>query len=169
MPITNYAPKGIEVLEDLHIIVAPAIADLTSPTLAEIQAGRDVAGALREVEPGASASESDDKRLNRKTNAKRPGATEYSISDTTFIIEDPQAPDEFIDSLTPGAKAFVLVFPNIAPDVEIKAGDRAWTYESSVKTKVPGKLDTDDGTLFSMIVGWSVQEQELHSVVAAGE
>lgn len=167
MPIENYSPAGIEMLENLHVVIAPSVADIKAPTIAELEAGKDATCALRELEPGADASESDDKRLCRKTNAKRSGTVEYSLADTTVIINDPQAEDKFIDSLEPGGKAFVFVFPNIDFKEAIAAGNRAWAYECTVKTKVPGKLSTDDGELFGMVFGWSVQNQELHSVVAA--
>ena len=168
MPITVYNPAGIETIAKNRFVWVPSIADIAAPTIAEIDAGTEFSCALTEFDPGVDASESEDKRLCRKDAAKRSGSVTYSISDLPIIINDPQTADPFIDQLESGVTGFIAVFPNIAPGTATAAAQRAWIYAVTVKTKTPQKFSTDDGELFTMVVGWSVTARNLKATVAAG-
>lgn len=167
MPITVYNPAGIETIAKNRFIWVPSIAAIASPKITEIDAGTEFSCALTEFEPGVDASESEDKRLCRKDAAKRSGSVTYSINDLPIITNDPQVADPFIDQLEPGVTGFLVVFPNVAPGTATASAQRAWVFAVTVKTKTPQKLSTDDGELFTMVVGWSVTARNLKATVAA--
>ena len=166
MPITVYNPAGIETIAKNRFVWVPSIANIASPTIAEIDAGTEFSCALTEFEPGVDASESEDKRLCRKDAAKRSGSVTYSITDLPIITNDPQTADPFIDQLEPGVTGYIVVFPNVAPGTDTASAQRAWVFAVTVKTKTPQKLSTDDGELFTMVVGWSVTARNLKATVA---
>jgi len=167
MAITVYNPDGIETIENTRFVWVPSIADIDAPMVTEIDAGTEFTCAMTEFTPGSDASESDDKRICRRDVAKRPGPVTYTLDDLTLIVEDPQAEDPFIDSLEPGVQGFIVEFPNIAPGTATAAAQKAHVYKVTVKTKTPGKISTDDGEMFTMIIGWSVQKRSLKAAVAA--
>mgnify|MGYP006862888211 FL=1 len=165
MPVSVYNPEGIETIENSKLMLVPSIKKLDAATVTELKAGTEITCALRSFESSSDASESEDKRICRRDAGKRPGPVTYGLSDTDIIIDDPQKDDEVIAGLEPGVHTIIVEFPNVKPGSEITAGQKYYAWKSTVKTKTPGKLSTDDGEMFTMNVGWSVTGRTLNGKV----
>lgn len=167
MSVTVYNPDGLETIEDSKFMWVPSIATLDKATVSELNAGTAFTCALRKFDSKADASESEDKRICSRNAKKRPGPITYSIDDTEIIITDPQQDDTFIDALEPGVHGFLVEFPHISPTANVASAQKYYAWKVTVKTKQPGGISTADGELFTMIIGWSVQDRTLKGVVAS--
>lgn len=168
MAITVYNPEGIETVANSRFVMVPSGAVLDALTIAEIDAGTEFTCALTEFESGADSSENEDKRICRRDAGKRAGSVTYSINDFPIIQTDPQEEDPFIDGLVSGVQRIIVEFPNITPGTATAAGQKYYAWKSTLKSRVPGKISTDDGELFAQTTSWSVQERTLSGAVAAG-
>ncbi|MSS45292.1 hypothetical protein FYJ43_04370 [Cutibacterium sp. WCA-380-WT-3A] len=166
MSITVYNPAGIETIQDSKFVWVPSLAKIEAATVAELNAGTAFTCALTKFSNKSDASESEDKRICSRNAKKRPGPITYAIDDLDIIIDDPQKPDAFIDSLEPGVHGYIVEFPHLSPDTDIASGQRYYAWQVTVKKKEPGDITTSDGELFVMNVGWSVQDRTLKGVVA---
>lgn len=165
MAINVYNPEGIETIENSLVMLIPSAAKLNAITSSELQAGHEITCALKEFESSSDASESEDKRICRRDAKKRPGPVTHSLSDTEIILKDPQGEDELITGLEPGAHFVIVEFPNVKPGTDSLTSKKYYAWAVTVRTKVPGKISTDDGELFTMKVGWSVGDRTLNGTV----
>lgn len=153
MALTTFAPDDTYTAGNTVINVMPAVANITSPTLTEWNAGTVIQCATEAFEPSLDTKTNTRKKLCDKESVEIPGTATFSISDITIVSDNPQGEAPYPAIFVPGATVFIGVRPGMDHASAAAAAQKVWVFEAQFQDLVPTKITTDEGEAF----GWTLK------------
>jgi len=109
-------PEGVEGEGNVNVVFSPAVADITSVTLAEITAGLDITCYVvgDGFTPGGEQALRQDRRLCSRQVFGVPGSITYTLEELVYVY-DPQAygsadpENEAYETLAPDTDGFIII------------------------------------------------------------
>lgn len=152
MPITTYAPTGTQTAGMSAIIVAPAVANINTPTLAEINAGIAAHCALEEFGVSVSSKTTERKKLCDTIAQKRLGSATYDEISLEFPVEDPQgATQVLLDALAVGVTKYFIHRPGMAYGAAFASGQKVQVVKGLVLSRFLKPITTADGEEYTVV------------------
>lgn len=157
--MARFIPDGT-----LKVTLAPAVALMTAPTVAEITAGDDATGFLRSLSTPLEGSTVDISDVSSKYNKTAPGT--YGGQEVTmeFYRDDVQGDDTMWNLLPRGTTIYAVIARRGGSGVEgaIAASDYVDVWKLEVITRNPADYARNEPTGF--MVSFSVPEEPQEDV-----
>lgn len=146
MTVTIPAPDGIDAAGRSSVVWVPAIADLTAPTVAEINAGTHLSCAVDAFPVSLDVPTATRMKYCYKQPVQTPGKPSFSVGPLVFDA-DPQGIDTtgayaHQEVLVTGAKGYLLDRRGLDFDVAYAAGQKGTIYPATVSGWRDVDIDT---------------------------
>lgn len=122
----------------IKVTWVPAIANIASPTLAELTAGIDLEGRLTPdgLTTGAETAEVDSSKLNSVSNSAVPGRRSFSVG-VKYVRGDDADALEVEAALIYGARGFLVVRRDKLATIDYAAADNVEVYPAACRQPNP--------------------------------
>lgn len=151
--------------EYTRVSLVPAIADISAPTAAELDAGTDITCFLTKdgLNPGGSTNGVDSGSLCNRVDSQVAGSVAYQATLRGFRYWDE---DDFWDACAWGTNTHLVVRRGAPYDTAWTAGQPAEVYKVQMGEKIPASSAAN--TLQTFEVSLFVDNADLDATVAAG-
>lgn len=160
--MARFIPDGV-----LKLTLAPAVSDMTAPTLAEVNAGDDATGFLRAMSTPLEGSTVDVSDVSSKYNKTASGT--YGGQEVTmeFYRDDDQTNDTIWNLLPRGTTIYAIIARRggSGTDDAIDTGDYVDVWKLEVITRNPADYARNEPTGF--MVSFAVPEEPQEDVTVA--
>lgn len=160
--MARFIPDGT-----LEIVLAPAVADMEEPVLAEVTAGDRATGFLRSLSTPLEGSVVDISDVSSKFNKTTPGT--YGGQEVTmeFYRDDTQAADDMWNLLPRGTTIYAIIARRGGTGTGgiIDTGDYVDVWKLEVVTRNPADYARNEPTGF--MVSCAVPEEPVEDVTVA--
>ena len=136
MALTYWDPDTVIQRGNILIGVAPAIVDINSPTLAELNASVVIDCSMTDFNASSSVSTETVDWLCSPVGEALSASLEHSIDDLT-IKASGQNDDTLLTQLTPGSTVYLWRRDGIAHTVALEAQQRVWIWKATVASIDP--------------------------------
>lgn len=160
--MARFIPDGV-----LKITLAPAVADMTAPTLAEVTAGDDATGFLRALSTPLEGSVVDISDVSSRFNKTTAGTYGGQEATMEFYRDDEQTNDTIWNLLARGTTIFAIIARRGGSGVDgaIDTGDYVDVWKLEVITRNPADYSRNEPTGF--VVSCAVPEEPQEDVTVA--
>lgn len=150
--------------ERTRVSLVPTIADISAPTLAELNAGVDISCHLTKdgLNPGGSTNGVDSGALCSRVDSQVAGSVSYSFTLRGFRYLDD---DDFWDAVSYATNTHVVVRRGPAHDTAWADGDKLEVYAGQFGEKTPAASAAN--TMQSFEVSVFVEDVDLEAVAAS--
>lgn len=153
MSTTVYDPEGVEILGNIKVGIAPAVADITAPTLAELQAGVEITCAIDTFAISGTRATTEKFVLCNTSPKIRLGRRTFDDVTLTPDIIDPQDDaDTLLAACPEGGIVYLWARPGVASDDALAADQMVQVAKCRVLSRNIAEATTDDGAVFQ----WSI-------------
>lgn len=153
MPTTVYNPDGVEILGNIKVVVAPAVADIEQTRMAEIQAGVEITCAIDSWTTQGTRSTNEKMVLCSTSPRIRLGRRTFSDITLTPDIVDPQDDSDALLAACPeGGIVYLIMRPGLPSDDDFAVGQQVVVAKCRVMSRNVNDAGTDDGATWQ----WSI-------------
>lgn len=156
MSLTVFNPDGVEVLENSAVIVAPAVADLDKPTVAEYNAGTAIQCSIKAFGISTDVSYVSSQYLCDKVAKKRVGNREYNLEPLTIKIGDPQA-ETISAKFVEDSVVYLIHRPGLKHTTPAAASQKAQVIKARVAAVDLVPIGVEEGSVYELRVALAVE------------
>ncbi len=154
-----YNPSGTATAGMSRIGVAPAIADIEMPTVAELAAGVVFECAIEEFGVTTKVGTTSRKKLCDIKAKKRLGDAEYDDLELSIVLDDPQGEEQaMLDAMVQGSTVYLYHRPGLTHTGDIAAGQKVQVTEAIVANRDLAGITTDEGDEYQAVVTLMIQD-----------
>ena len=136
MPLTQWNPATQISRGNISVGIAPAVVDIDSPTLAELNTGSGLDCSIQTFNGTSSTDAESIDWLCDPASEQLPGSTTHSIDDLV-IKGTGQADDTLIDDLNVGDVVYIWRRDGLAHDAVLAAAQKVWVWKVIVTSIDP--------------------------------
>ncbi|MDR1354764.1 MAG: hypothetical protein LBJ43_00560 [Propionibacteriaceae bacterium] len=149
----DYAPDGVEVLTNERIVIVPAIADIQTPTVSELNTGVGIQCAIESWGVTRTVGTVERQKLCMRSPKVINGRTTYSDITLNIDCEDPQDPDDKVLALcTSGTIVYTWSRPGKPFAPAAVNGDLVEVTQCRVISRNLAERSTTEGAVFQWVV-----------------
>ena len=169
-PYTSFAPDARLTAGNVVIGIAPAIANINAPTLAELNASTAIHCSTEAFGSTTSVTKNSRKMLCDTVAKESVAKRQYGMNDLTVMVGDPQdaAATTFLGLFPIDGTVFLWIRPGKDDSAALAAADKVQVIKAKVDSVDLRAVSNADGDEFAIDVKFSVQDRtQLFGVVAA--
>jgi len=136
MALTQWNPSTQISRGNISVGVAPAVADINAPTLAELDTGTGLDCSIQTFNGTSSTDSESIDWLCDPASEQLPGSTTHAVDDLV-IKGTGQADDDLVDSLSVGDVIYVWRRDGLAHDSALAAAQKVWVWKVIVTSIDP--------------------------------
>lgn len=136
MPLTQWNPSTQISRGNISVGVAPAVADIDNPTLAELDTGTGLDCSIQTFNGTSSTDSESIDWLCDPASEQLPGSTTHSIDDLV-IKGTGQADDTLVEDLAVGDVIYIWRRDGLAHDTALAAAQKVWVWKVIVTSIDP--------------------------------
>lgn len=168
-PCTSFAPDARLTAGNVVIGIAPAIADITAPTLAELNASTAIQCSTEAFGSTTSVTKNSRKMLCDTVAKENVAKRQYGVDDLTIMVGDPQdaATTTFLGLFPLDTVKYLWIRPGKDDTVALDVADKVQVIAAKVDSVDLRTVSNADGDEFAIVVKFSVQDRtQLFGTVA---
>jgi len=156
MSLTVFNPDGVEVLENSAVIVAPAVADINEPTVAEYNAGTAIQCSIKAFGISTDVSYVSSQYLCDKVAKKRVGNREYNLEPLTIKIGDPQS-ETISAKFVEDSVVYLIHRPGLKHTTPAASSQKAQVIKARVAAADLVPIGVEEGSVYELRVALAVE------------
>ena len=137
MALTYWDPTTVVSRGNTLIAVAPAIVDINSPTLAELDTSTVIDCSMTGFNASSSVSSETVDWLCSPVSETLSSSIEHSVDDLTIKVSGQADDDALLSVFTPGSILYLWRRDGLPHQVDLEAGQRVWVWKVSVSSIDP--------------------------------
>lgn len=156
MALVKYAPAAALTAGMTTLGDAPAIADIRSPKVAELNASTVFHCATEAFGSTTNVSKTTRKMICDTVASEKVGNRQYQMETLTIMYGNPQNANEYVDSLVLDSVHYFWVRPGKDDSTEVAAADKVQIIKASIDAVDLRPISTADGDEYAAVVQVSV-------------